>query len=206
MAHEVGDIRGKVFVFAGPSGAGKTTLLERLLSGGDVYHYARSATTRPPRGGDENYLFLSVEEFTRRVRANDFIEWAEVHGNYYGTLKSEVYVPAKAGKVVIADVDAKDGFPKLLELIPGSIGIGILPSRDRDECVRMLEERMHARGDRSDSVARRMLAVLTEFECVTTHAEFILENPDGGLEDTLRCAVGIVKAFSHLNRNRKSRP
>jgi guanylate kinase len=206
MAREVGDIRGRVFVVAGPSGAGKTTLLKELLRRNENFHYARSATTRPPRGGDENYLFLSVEEFTRRVRAGEFIEWAEVHGNYYGTLRSEVYDPAAEGRVVIADVDAKDGFPKLLELIPGSIGVGILPSHDQESCLSILEARMCARGDQSESVARRMLAVMNEFECVTAHAEFILVNPDGGFDDMLHAAESIISAYSHLNRNRKNHP
>lgn len=206
MAHEVGDIRGKVFVIAGPSGAGKTTLLERLLRGNSRFHYARSATTRAPRGEGENYLFLSVEDFTRRVRAGEFIEWAEVHGNYYGTLRSEVYEPVEQGRVVIADVDAKDGFPKLLELIPGSIGVGILPSHDQEECLSILEARMNARGDRGESIARRMLAVMNECECVTAHAEFILQNPDGGFEEMLRVAESIILSYSFLNRKRKSHP
>jgi guanylate kinase len=201
MAHEVGDIRGKVFVVAGPSGAGKTTLLKRLLERNENFHYAKSATTRPPRGGDENYLFLSVEDFTRRVRAGEFIEWAQVHGNYYGTLRSEVYDPAAKGRVVIADVDAKDGFPKLLQLIPGSIGVGILPSHDQEACLTILEARMSARGDQSESVARRMLAVMNEFECVAAHAEFILVNPDGEFESMLHAAESIILAYSHLNRN-----
>ena len=140
------------------------------------------------------------------MRAGEFIEWAEVHGNYYGTLRSEVYDPAAEGRVVIADVDAKDGFPKLLELIPGSIGVGILPSHDQESCLSILEARMCARGDQSESVARRMLAVMNEFECVTAHAEFILVNPDGGFDDMLHAAESIISAYSHLNRNRKNHP
>ncbi len=79
---------GRVFVIAGPSGSGKTTIYKRLLKEEPGINFSVSATTRPPRQGEvdgQDYHFLSREEFLRRREAGDFVEWAEVHGNYYGT-------------------------------------------------------------------------------------------------------------------------
>jgi guanylate kinase len=98
---------GILLVVSGPSGSGKTTLCRRLADSGEV-RYSISCTTRSPRPGEvhgEDYHFLTHEEFERRIRAGDFLEHAEVHGNRYGSLKSEVLANLHHGIDVVMDID-----------------------------------------------------------------------------------------------------
>lgn len=98
---------GMLLVVSGPSGSGKTTLCRRLADTGEV-RYSISATTRPPRPGEvdgRDYHFLSRGEFDRRLAAEDFLEHAVVHGNCYGSLKSEVLAHLNGGVDVVMDID-----------------------------------------------------------------------------------------------------
>jgi guanylate kinase len=99
--------RGILFLISAPSGGGKSTLL-RLLSSYRDFVYSVSCTTRPPRPGErdgEDYHFLSLPEFERRIGKGDFLEHAGVHGNCYGTLRSSVIKHLQAGRDVLMDVD-----------------------------------------------------------------------------------------------------
>jgi guanylate kinase len=100
---------GMLLVVSGPSGSGKTTLCRRLADAGEV-RYSVSCTTRSPRPGENDghdYHFLSRGEFERRIIAGDFLEHAEVHGNHYGSLKSEVLAHIAAGQDVVMDIDVQ---------------------------------------------------------------------------------------------------
>ncbi|MGC6566470.1 MAG: guanylate kinase [Akkermansiaceae bacterium] len=100
---------GILLLVSGPSGSGKTTLCRRLADE-DEAHYSISCTTRPPREGEINgvdYHFLTREEFSQRIDANELLEYAEVHGNYYGTLKSEVVDFLEKGVDVVMDIDVQ---------------------------------------------------------------------------------------------------
>ena len=100
---------GILFVVSAPSGAGKTTLCTALRQKPD-FVYSVSCTTRSPRTGEiegEDYFFLSHQDFEERVLANDFLEHAEVHGNYYGTLKSPVLEHLQRGVDVLIDIDTR---------------------------------------------------------------------------------------------------
>jgi len=105
--HRVSTRHGIVFVISAPSGGGKSTLL-RMLGDEPDFVYSVSCTTRQPRAGEvdgRDYHFLSVEEFERRVAADEFLEHALVHGNRYGTLKQTVLESLSAGHDVLMDVD-----------------------------------------------------------------------------------------------------
>ena len=98
---------GILFVISAPSGGGKSTLL-RLLAEKPDFVYSVSCTTRKPRPGEEDgrdYHFLSVADFERKVKAGDFLEYAKVHGNYYGTLRQNVLDGLAAGQDILIDVD-----------------------------------------------------------------------------------------------------
>lgn len=98
-----------LLVVSGPSGSGKTTLCRRLADSGEVV-YSISCTTRPPRPGEmdgRDYHFLTTDEFERRMQAGDFLEHALVHGNHYGSLKSEVLSRLADGKDVVMDIDVQ---------------------------------------------------------------------------------------------------
>ena len=98
-----------LLVVSGPSGSGKTTLCRRLADAGEA-HYSISCTTRQPRPGETDgidYHFLARADFETRLAAGDFIEHAEVHGNFYGSLKSEVLAHLAAGRDVVMDIDVQ---------------------------------------------------------------------------------------------------
>jgi len=104
---------GKLVIFSAPSGAGKTTIVKHLLSRNLNFGFSISATTRKPRGAEQNgkdYYFLSVEEFKNKIENEEFLEWEEVYpGCFYGTLKSEVDRICKNGQNILFDVDVIGG-------------------------------------------------------------------------------------------------
>ena len=100
---------GAILVVSGPSGAGKSTICKELLKNKNL-HFSISCTTRKPRPGEINgkdYFFITVDEFEKRIENNEFIEYADVHGNYYGTLKKEVIQLVEKGCNVLLDVDVQ---------------------------------------------------------------------------------------------------
>jgi len=106
--------KGKLLVFSAPSGSGKTTIVRHLLSKKDLnLEFSISAATREARGEEINgkdYYFMSIEEFKKHIKADDFVEWEEVYrDNFYGTLKSEIERIWANGKNVIFDIDVAGG-------------------------------------------------------------------------------------------------
>lgn len=118
---------GKCIIFSAPSGAGKTTIVRYLLRNVEKLAFSISAASRQPRGREEDgvdYHFFSVEEFKRKIAADEFVEWEEVYkDNFYGTLKAEVLKHWQAGRTVLFDVDAVGGLN--LKKIFGSKALSI---------------------------------------------------------------------------------
>lgn len=143
--------RGLLCVVSGPSGSGKTTLCRRFSEEDAEAVYAISATTRDPRGGEENgidYYFLTREDFESKATKGEFLEYAEVHGNLYGTLKSEVVRHIEAGRDVLMDLDVQGAHlireqsdPLIKEAL---VDIFILPPSDEE-----LLRRLNFRGTES---------------------------------------------------------
>jgi guanylate kinase len=139
--------RGILCVVSGPSGSGKTTLCRRYTDTDAEAVYAISATTRAPRGGERDgvdYFFLSREDFQKRSLRGEFLEWAEVHGNFYGTLKSEVLAHLEAGRDVLMDIDVQGAALVRQQADPviagAMVDIFILLSSD-EELVKRLQGR-----------------------------------------------------------------
>jgi guanylate kinase len=102
--------RGKLIVISAPSGSGKTTIARAIMQKYPGMLFSVSATTRPPRAGElegRDYFFLSKEEFQRRVAMGALVEWEEIYGNFYGTLKSEIDRALRQGTIMLFDVDVK---------------------------------------------------------------------------------------------------
>jgi len=124
-------MEGKLVIISAPSGAGKTTIVKHLLNSGLNLSFSVSATTRPLRGNEtdgEDYFFLSVPEFKKRIENNEFVEWEEVYHNlYYGTLKSELERIWTNDCHVLFDVDVKGGINLKKKFGTKSIAIFIMP-------------------------------------------------------------------------------
>ena len=106
-------MEGKLIIISAPSGAGKSTIVKYLLDSGVNLEFSISATTRKPRGDEKDgkeYYFISVDEFRKKIRNGEFVEWEEVYKDHlYGTLKSEIERIWATGNHVLFDVDAKGG-------------------------------------------------------------------------------------------------
>lgn len=137
-----------------PSGAGKSTLVKRLLASVPGLTFSVSYTTRPPRPGEKNgrdYFFVSPEQFKRMIAAEEFVEWADVFGNLYGTSWKQLRAAQEAGKDVLLDIDVQ-GHRQVREHLPEAVSIFVLPPSFRELARRL-------RGRHSDSpevIARRL--------------------------------------------------
>ena len=152
---------GIALIVSGPSGSGKSSISREVMKRHPEVAFSISCTTRPPRSGERNgvdYHFLSLEEFRKKIEAGEFIEYAQVHGNFYGTLKSEVEKRVTQGIDVILDIDVQ-GAAKVHELCRESEIF-----RDAAEFVfvappshAQLERRLRGRGTDAEEVILKRL-------------------------------------------------
>ncbi|MDH3270483.1 MAG: guanylate kinase [Gemmatimonadota bacterium] len=180
--------RGRPVVLAATSGTGKTTIARRLVEASDRYVFSTSATTRPPRPGEQDgvdYHFLSPGEFRRRVDEGAFLEWARVHGRMYGTLRSEVEEASRTGRNVVLDIDVQ-GARQIKEAMPESLLIFVLPPS-----VDIMMARLEGRGTEDGAtIARRLGSALSELRAVSEF-DHVVVNDD--LDDCLAEIRAIVE-------------
>ncbi len=146
--------KGKLFVITAPSGAGKTTIRNYLLENNPELYFSVSATTRQPRPEEvihKDYHFMTQEEYNNHLNNNNFLEHAEVFGNYYGTLKQPILERLENGISVLLDVDTK-GAKQVKQKIPDAILIFIEPPSMEE-----LERRLRSRGTESEEVICKRL-------------------------------------------------
>lgn len=171
----MGLIEPKLFVISGPSGAGKGTLVARVRSERADLGLTVSATTREPRAGEVdgvNYYFLTDDEFTARVEAGDFIEWAQVHDHRYGTLASEVDRNLATGQSLILEIDVQ-GALAVKKRFPEAVLIFIEPPS-----LEVLRERLIGRGSETpESLALRLHTAEGEMQ-LRDHYDEIVVNDD----------------------------
>jgi guanylate kinase len=167
---------GSLFMVVAPSGAGKSTLVNALLAQEPAIQLSISTTTRAPRPGEEHgrqYYFTGADDFVARAEQGEFLEWAEVHGNYYGTSRIAVEQQMRSGTDILLEIDWQ-GARQVRKQFPQAAGIFILPPS-----IDALEERLNKRGqDEAHVIARRLLAAggeiahAPEFEYAIINEDF----------------------------------
>src|SRR4030042_1644283 len=151
--------KATLFVLSSPSGGGKSTVIQSLRSRNTTFNYSVSMTTRPPRKGEQEgreYFFTDEKHFQEKVSRNEFLEWAVVHGFYYGTLLNQVNHHFQTGGKILLDVDVQGGL-KIKSIIPESVIIFLLPPS-----MDILEQRLRNRKTDNDETVRSRLAKAIE--------------------------------------------
>lgn len=164
---------GKLLVFSAPSGSGKTTIVKHLLQQPDLnLEFSISAATREPRGQEvdgKDYYFMSIEQFKKHIKAEDFIEWEEVYrDNFYGTLKTEVERIWAKGKNVIFDIDVAGGLRIKSKFPQETLAVFVKPP-SVDELKRRLKERSTESDDKINmriAKAHVELATAPQFDTI----------------------------------------
>jgi guanylate kinase len=186
-------IAGTLFIVSAPSGAGKTTLVGKLMARDPAIRHSISYTTRQPRPGEQDgqhYHFIDIQTFLAMRERGDFLEWAEVHGNFYGTSKSWLLEEMRAGRDTLLEIDWQ-GAQQVREMLQHAVSIFIVPPS-----IAELERRLRARGQDSEEVIqRRVAAALGELRHVDEF-DFVIINND--LQEALEDLAAAVRA-SRLN-------
>ncbi len=186
---------GKLIIFSAPSGSGKSTIINYLLTQNLNLAFSISATSRPPRGTEQNgveYFFLSPEEFRRRIADNEFLEYEEVYENrFYGTLKSQVEKQLAEGQNIIFDVDVVGGCNIKQFYGDRALSVFIMPPS-----IEELRKRLNGRGTDAPEVIESRIAK-AEFE-LGYAGKFDVTIVNDDLEKAKAEALNIIRKF--LNR------
>jgi guanylate kinase len=178
-----------VFIISAPSGSGKSTLVARLLRDVPRLTFSVSYTTRRPRGAEQNgedYVFTTREDFEARIANDEFLEYADVFGNYYGTHYGVLSAAEVKGCDLVLDIDVQ-GAAQLKRKVPGAVSIFILPPSRK-----VLEARLRSRSEDSDAVIeRRLHDAAREIENYRAY-DYVLINDN--LEESSLTLIGIVRA------------
>ena len=181
--------KGNLFVVVAPSGAGKTSLVAELLKKEPNIRLSISYTTRAPRKGEANgreYHFVSRPEFEKMIEAGEFLEYANVYGNYYGTSKRWIEMELAGDHDVLLEIDWQ-GARQLRALFPHMVGIFILPPS-----LAELRKRLESRGkDSPEAIARRMASAREEISHVLEF-EYIIVNDR--FDEALSDLISVVRA------------
>lgn len=186
---------GLLIVISGPSGAGKGTICKALLERSE-YWLSVSATTRSPRAGEtdgSNYYFLTKDEFKQKISENDFLEYAEVYGNYYGTPKSKVMEALDAGKDVILEIDIQ-GALKVKDNFAQGVFIFILPPSMEE-----LKNRIIGRGSETPE------SLMTRFKSAYKEINYVSKYNYAVVNDTVENAVSKIECVLNAERCRVDR-
>ena len=167
--------KGRLYIISAPSGAGKSTLCSMLINKYPAVRYSISYTTRAPRGNEQNgkeYFFINKAEFENMAANNDFLEWAEVHGNYYGTSKKQIDDALKQGIDIFLDIDPQ-GAMQLKEKLNGNATFIFIAAPSLQE----LKSRLEKRGtDKAENIALRLENAKKEVEYFNKYDYLIIND------------------------------
>ncbi len=183
---------GKLVIFSAPSGSGKTTIVRELLKRFPQFEFSISATSRQPRGVEQNgidYYFLTNDEFRQRVERGEFVEWEEVYaGTCYGTLRSEMERIWQKGNIIVFDVDVMGGINLKRLFGADACSIFIMPPS-----IEELEHRLRGRGTDSEEVIRKRIGK-ADFE-LSKAPEFDHVVVNDTLSEAVKEATAIIETF-----------
>ncbi|RXJ61378.1 guanylate kinase [Halarcobacter anaerophilus] len=189
--------KGAILILSGPSGCGKSTLLKTVYDKIGDYHFSISTTTREPRVGEKNgvdYYFASRKEFEEDIENGEFLEWAEVHGNYYGTSLKPIKAAVSQGKLVIFDIDVQGHniVRKKLDDIVTSVFITTPSLKD-------LEKRLKNRDtDSKEVIEKRLINAKTEIKSFRNYDYFIINDDLKKASKELVCIARIARIKAKL--------
>ncbi|KAF7598627.1 MAG: guanylate kinase [Candidatus Dactylopiibacterium carminicum] len=191
---------GSLFIVSAPSGAGKTTLVRELLARDPGVRLSVSYTTRAPRAGEVDgvaYHFTDRADFIARRDRGEFLEWAEVHGNYYASSRIWLEEQMRAGQDVLLEIDWQ-GAVQVRRIFPQAVGVFVLAPSYAE-----LENRLRGRGtDSEDVIARRLAAACEEMKQVDQFDYVIINKDLQVAAGELQCVVRAARLRTPLMRRR----
>ena len=184
-------MKGQILIISGPSGSGKSTLLNHLSKEENDLYFSISSTTRAPRQGETegvNYYFISEDEFKKGIDADEFLEWACVHGNYYGTSLKPVLKALEEGKIAIFDIDVQ-GFNIAKSKFAKNITSVFITTASKNE----LKSRLQNRGtDSAETIEKRLINAVGEMEHILEYDYFLINDDLQSCYENLR---GILRSM-----------
>ncbi|URM53156.1 guanylate kinase [Mycoplasma sp. SG1] len=202
MVHNQGKKDNKLIVISGPSGVGKNSIVKELLKDSELnLHYSVSCTSRSIRDGEVNneaYHFISREEFESKIKNDEFIEYTEYLGNYYGTLKSEIFDNIDK-KTVLLEIEYK-GLENLKKIFQNSVyivSIGVLPyhSEDIEHIGKLIDSRLKKRNLDHPEIIKKRLSYILKEELIKYNNKlynYIVYNKDQNLSETIKEVKKII--------------
>lgn len=190
-------MKGQILIISGPSGSGKSTLLNRLLKDEPNLYFSISSTTRAIREGEKdgvNYHFVSQDEFQKGIENGDFLEWAYVHKNYYGTNLKPVLKALDEGKIAVFDIDVQ-GFNLAKEKFKNYITSVFITTKNQDELKKRLQKR---NTDSEEIIQNRLFNAVGEMEYILEYDYFLI-NDD--LEKSYKGLLSIVRSMRLKSSN-----
>jgi guanylate kinase len=201
-ARKTAKAQGSIFVISAPSGAGKTTLVKRLLASVPDLSFSVSHTTRPPRAGETNgreYFFVSLAKFRLMIARKEFVEWARVFDNYYGTSWNQLRKAQRAGKDILLDIDVQ-GHRQVKERLADAISVFVLPPSFRE-----LKRRLRRRhSDAPQAIRHRLRAARKEVAHWPEYDYLIVNDRLGEATQALK-AVVVAARFRKATQQKQAR-
>ena len=194
MSNDIDNVtpKGVLLVVSGPSGAGKGTICQMLRDQLPDLGYSISVTTRAPRTGEvdgESYFFKTIPEVKQMIEKGELLEYAEVYGNYYGTLRSEAEKIVNSGRDLILEIEV-DGAGQIKKLLGDECTAVMLIAPDHKE----LERRLRGRGTDSEEAILNRLATARKEISLAPMYDYIVVNENGKVEECAENIVAIIKA------------
>ncbi|MCL2484700.1 MAG: guanylate kinase [Endomicrobia bacterium] len=184
--------QGNIIVVSAPSGAGKTSVCNAIIENDKNTIYSISYTTRKPREGERNgseYFFADEKKFKKMIKSGEFVEWAKVHGNYYGTPKSFLNKTLKKGLNVLLDIDVQGGL-KIKKQYPQACMIFIMPPD-----LKTLEKRLTSRNkDSKETIKIRLENAKKELKSLPKYEYLVINDT---LDKAIAAAQTIIKSLDY---------